>query len=54
MSHAENEIVDAFIECTKETYEDVKKLKTSRGKIHDYLAMTLDYTASGEVKLYVK
>ena len=42
VSHAENYIVDAVIEWTKKTHEYVKKLKTSRGKIHDYLSMTLD------------
>ena len=54
VSHDKNDIVDALIQWTKETYEDVKKLKPSRGKIHGYLPMTLYYTASLEVKLYVK
>ena len=54
VSRAENDIVDAFIEWTKDTYEDVTKLKPPRVKIHYYLSMTLDYTASGGVKLFVK
>ena len=54
VSHSDKGAVDAFIEWTKETYEYVKQIKPSRGKIHDYLSMTLDYTASGEVKLYTK
>ena len=54
VSHAENDIVDAFTEWTNETYEYVTKLKPSGGNIHDYLSMTLDYMESGEVKLYVK
>ena len=54
MSHADKDIVDAFIQWTNETYEGITKINTSRGKIHDYLAMTLDYTTSGEVKIYMK
>ena len=54
LSHSNRDIVDTFIEWTKETYKDVTKLNPSRGKIHDYLAMTLDYTTPGEVKSYMK
>ena len=54
MSHSEMDFVDAFIEWTKDTYEDVKKRKPSRGNIYDHPAMTLDYTTQGEVKLYMK
>ena len=54
VSHSENGIVDAFIEWTKEKYEYVTKLNPSRDKIHYHLAMTLDYTASGEIELHVK
>ena len=54
LSHTENDIVNTFVEWTKETYDDVTELKPSRSKIHDYITMTLDYTESGEVKLYVK
>ena len=37
VSHADYNIVDSFLEWTKETYEYVTNLKPARGKIHDYL-----------------
>ena len=48
------DIVDVFAQLTKKTYEDVTKIRPSRGKIHDYPSMTLDYTTSIEVKVYMK
>ena len=46
MYHADKEIVDDFIECTKKTYDDVTKLESSRSNIHDSLTMTLVYMIS--------
>ena len=54
VSRADKYIFDAFIQRNKNTYEDVKKFKPSRGKIHDYIVMVMDYTTSGEVKNYMK
>jgi hypothetical protein len=56
ISHKETKIVDQFVEWATKKYEDgeITKLKPSRGKIHDYLGMTLDYTTAGVVKLYMK
>ena len=48
VSHDDKDIIDAFIECTKEIYEYETKLKPSRGKIHEYLAMTMDYATPGK------
>ena len=50
----EKDIVYAFMQWTKETCDDVTRLNPSRGKIHDYLAMTIDYTTSVEVNFYMK
>ena len=52
--HDDRDIVGAFVKWTKETYGDDTKLKPSREKIHDHLAMTLDYTTSGKVKFCMK
>ena len=52
--HDDKDVVDVLIQWTKDTYEDVTTRKPSRGKIHDYLAITMDYTTSGEVKNYMK
>ena len=51
LSHANKDIVEAFIEWTKDTYEYLTKQNPSRVKIHDYLSVTMDYTTSGEVKI---
>ena len=54
MYRDDKDIVDTFVQCNKETYEDATKIKPSRANIHDYLTMTLDYKTSGEVKIYMK
>ena len=51
---SEKDTVDAFIEWTKETYEDVAKLNPSGYKVYYYLAMTMYNTKSVEMKIYVK
>ena len=58
-SHADPQEVDKFVQWLHDTYEDdVGQVKVSRGKAHDYLGMTLDYSSPGEVKMnmidYVK
>ena len=56
ISHKDPKEVDKFIEWTKQKYEDenITKIKPSRGKVHDYLGMTLDYSEPGKVKIYMK
>jgi len=51
VSHKSVGVVDSFIDWIKFMYEDVTKVKASRGKIHDYLGMELDYSTKGEVKI---
>ena len=46
-SHYYKDVVEGFIQFTTD-------INPSSRKIHEYLAMTLDYTISGEVKIYVK
>ena len=59
-SHVDTKINDDFHQWLEKMYGDPKigKVKSSRGKIHDYLAMTLDYTTPGVLKVdmtdYVK
>ena len=52
--HADKDTVNSFIEWTKDTYDCVTKLNTPRGKIHEYIAMILDYTTPGEVQIHMK
>ena len=51
ISHESAKVVDEFIEWAREKYEDVTPIKPSRGKKHDYLAMMLDYSTPGVVKI---
>ena len=55
-SHVETKVIDEFIEWCRSMYEDkdVGKIKPSRGLVHDYLGITLDYTIPGKVQLYMK
>ena len=47
---------DGFVETLREEYESVcedgsGKLKVQRGKVLNYLGMTLDFTTAGQVKV---
>ena len=47
-----HERVNQFVEWLKTKYgSDVNKLRVHKGKVHDYLAMNLDYTIKGQVKI---
>ena len=50
-SHEEKKVIDEFVEWIGTKYEDVTPVKPSRGKVHDYLAMILDCTTPGVVKM---
>ena len=56
----EQEMVTEFLNWLKTTYanDGVGKVKTSRGNVHEYLGMKIDYSSQGEVKFnmsdYVK
>ena len=60
LSHVDLKVIDQMIEWLKKKYEDkeIGVIKPSRGKVHDYLAMILDFSVPGEVKIrmenYVK
>ena len=53
LSHKYGKEIDKFIVWLKGKYEDpeIGKIKVSRGKIHQYLGMTLDFSSPGEVKI---
>ena len=50
-SHMEKEVINDFIDWIKLMCGDVTPVKPSRGKVHDCLAMILDYSTPGEVKM---
>ena len=51
VSHVKTKVVDEFINWAQHKYEDVTKIKPSHGKKHDYLAMIIDYSKKGKVKI---
>jgi hypothetical protein len=63
LSHVDSKVQDEFIQVLRNEYESIfedgsGKMTVSRGKVHTYLGMTLDYTTPGQVKVsmfdYVK
>ena len=52
-SHVDSVVNDKFVDWIKKTYasDGVGKVKTSRGKVHAYLGMELDYTEPGTVRI---
>ena len=60
VSHKSEKVIDEFIKWVEKQYGDPKigQVKAVKGKKHDYLAMNLDYTEEGKVKIdmtdYVK
>jgi hypothetical protein len=56
LSHRKTKVVDIMIEYLRQEYESIFEdgfgaMTVSRGKIHKYLGMTLDYTVRGQVKI---
>jgi hypothetical protein len=56
LSHRKKKVMDTMIEYLREEYEIIFEdgtgaMTVSRGKIHKYLGMTLDYTFCGQVKI---
>jgi hypothetical protein len=51
ISHVETTVVDEFIEMMEQEFGKEAPLSKSRGKIHDYLGMTLDFSKPGQVTI---
>jgi hypothetical protein len=56
ISHVDSKAVDKMIDWLKENYEVIWEdgtghMKVSRGKVHKYLGMTLDYSVDGQVSI---
>jgi hypothetical protein len=56
ISHRKKKVMDRMIEYLPQEYESIFEdgygaMTVSRGKIHKYLGMTLDYTVRGQVKI---
>ena len=51
ISHLNEKVVTSIINQISERYGGIMPLSISRGKVHDYLGMTFDYSTVGEVKI---
>jgi hypothetical protein len=51
VSHEKSQVIDNFIAWIKETYGKIGEVKVTRGKVHQYLGMTLDYSTPGQVSI---
>jgi Reverse transcriptase (RNA-dependent DNA polymerase) len=51
VSHANSKHIDDFITWVKQTYGTIGEVKTTRGKVHQYLGMKLDYTVKRQVTI---
>ena len=51
ISHVDLEVVDGILNKLDESNVKEATMVTTRGKIHDYLGMTLDYNINGKVKI---
>lgn len=54
ISHIKLEVVTKLIECINSMYGHKKLLSVTRGMVHKYLEMTLDFHTSGKVKILMK
>lgn len=51
ISHVETTVVDSFLEWIQEKYGQFAEVKCTRGKVHNYLGMRLDYSVPGQVTI---
>ena len=56
MSHRKRKVNDRMIkylhqECENISDDGLGKMSVSRGKLHEYLGLTLDYTVCGQVRI---
>jgi hypothetical protein len=56
LSHRKTKVMDSMIEYIRQEYDSIfedgyGEMTVSRGKIHKYLGMTLDYTVRSQVKI---
>ena len=51
ISHIDSEVIDDILNNLYERYGKEALMVTTRGKICDYLGMTLDYNINGKVKI---
>jgi hypothetical protein len=53
-SHKNSKVNDLFVEWLDRMYGEHGEVKVVRGKVHDYLGMTFDFSVGGKVKIHMK
>ena len=53
-SHEDPQVNDKFLEWLNFKYGNYGEVKATRGKVHDYLGMTFDFSEDGKVKVDMK
>ena len=51
MLHTQQEVLEGLLTSLNEEFGKEAPLTVTRGKVHDYLGMTFDYTIPGKVKI---
>ena len=54
MSHENQQVLDDLLTLLNDEFGKEAPLTVTRGKIHDYLGMVIDYTVPGKVKFMMK
>ena len=54
ISHADSRVVDTIINMLEQEFGKEAPLTICRGKIHDYLGMTLDFSIAGKVQIHME
>ena len=53
ISNVDASVVDNVIRMLNEEFGKESNMNISRGKVHDYLGMTLDYSDPGKIIIYM-
>ena len=51
ISHASPKVVDQLVDSLRDEYGKIGEMSVNRGKLHDYLGMTLDFSSPGKFTL---
>ena len=49
ISHASQDVIDSILDDLNETYGKEAPLTFTKGKVHEYLSMTIDYSMDGKI-----
>ena len=50
-SHINPKVNDELLQWIKDMFRQLREVTMTRGPLHDYLAMTLDYSVPGQVSV---